>query len=165
MRLGDAVRTARKEKGWSQVQLAEAAGVSEATVQNLESGKSRKGMPSSLPRVERALGWMPGSGDDILMGGEPTPSVVDETPANPAAPDGLPLRIVQELNDGPLLDTTVLDLTPLGSDARMIVVVKGQPDATPDQIRADLLAWAKAQRRLSNLSDDAGDDEPTANEA
>lgn len=153
-RLADAVEAAREAKSLTQVALAEAAGVSESTVQNLESGVERKRVPASLPKVERALGWSPGSGERVLEGGDPT-LTAEETGAPPT---DLPLRIIQELQDGPLLDTTVLDLTPLGSNARMIVVVKGEPDASPEQIRADLLAWAKAQRHLQNLD---GDDDPT----
>jgi len=153
-RLADAVEAARDAKGLTQVALAALAGVSESTVQNLESGAERKRVPASLHRVERALGWAPGSGERILDGGDPEPQ---EDSAPP--PSGLPLRIVQELQDGPLLDTTVLDLSPHGSGARMIVVVKGAPDATPEQIRADLLAWAKAQRHLQNLGEDDDPDE------
>jgi transcriptional regulator with XRE-family HTH domain len=152
-RLAAAVEAAREAKSLTQVALAEAAGVSESTVQNLESGKERTRVPASLPKVERALGWAPGSGEAILDGGDPTPVSEVAAPAS-----GLPLRILQELQDGPLLDTTVLDLTPLGSNARMIVVVKGEPDASPEQIRADLLAWAKAQRHLQNLEDDDPDE-------
>ncbi|MEU2603206.1 helix-turn-helix domain-containing protein [Streptomyces albus] len=166
-RLADAIRAARKQKGWTQVQLADAADVSEATVQNLESGTTRRNVPTSLPKVERALGWSAGSGEAVLLGGEPSPLKHDADTSSRDVPDGLPLRIVQELADGPLLDTKVLDLTPLGSDARMIVVVKGNPTASAEQLRNDLLAWAKAQRHLQNLEDDKPDDgeSPTANEA
>ncbi|GAA1065302.1 helix-turn-helix transcriptional regulator [Streptomyces asiaticus] len=175
-RLADAVRAARTALGMTQVELADAAGVAEATVQNLEGGKDRNRLPTSLPRVERALRWGPGSGAAILNGGEPAslpPTLDTETGAAESAPaaaegappGGLPLRIVQELADGQLLDTTVMDLTPLGSEARMIVVVKGKPDASPEQIRRDLLAWQKAQRKLQNLGGDDEDDPPVANEA
>lgn len=153
-RLARTIEDARKAKGLTQVGLAEAAAVSESTIQNLESDKERKHVPASLYKVERALGWATGSGEAILNGGEPA---VAEEAAEP--PTDLPLRILQELKDGPLLDTTVLDLTPLGSKARMVVVVKGEPDASPEQIRADLLAWAKAQRFLQNLGEE--DDGPT----
>ncbi|MFJ2399783.1 helix-turn-helix transcriptional regulator [Streptomyces xanthochromogenes] len=155
-RLAEAVEAARIELGMTQVDLAQAAGVSEGTIQNLESGKDRPRFPTSLPRVERALKWAPGSGDAVFSGGDPIPLPPEEPAPEDVAPSdvqSLPLRIQQELADGPLLDTTVLDLTPLGSDARMIVVVKGKPDATPEQIRRDLLAWAKAQHLLQNLSD------------
>lgn len=153
VRLAEAIEAAREAKNLTQVALAKAAGVSESTIQNLESGTERKRVPASLPTVERALGWTAGSGERVLEGGDPEPLGEAAAP-----PSDLPLRIIQELQDGPLLDTTVLDLTPLGSNARMIVVVKGEPDASPEQIRADLLAWAKAQRHLQNLD---GDDDST----
>ncbi|MFF0277520.1 multiprotein-bridging factor 1 family protein [Streptomyces sp. NPDC004330] len=151
--LADSVEAAREAKNLTQVALAEKAGVSESTIQNIESGKERTRVPASLHKVERALGWKPGSGERVLEGGAPE---VEEATAPP--PSGLPLRIVHELQDGPLLDATVLDLSPLGSDARMIVVVKGAPGASPEQIRADLLAWAKAQEHIQNLpnTDDQG---------
>lgn len=169
-RLANAVRDARTALKMTQIELADAADVSEATVQNLESGAARTRLPFSLPKVERALGWAPDSGKAVLAGGDPTPlPSVDQpeeaTPAENPSPGDLPLRIIQELADGPLLDTTVMDLTPLGSEARMIVVVKGKPDASPEQIRKDLLAWQKAQRKLQNLGDDPDrpdDDRPIA---
>jgi len=152
--LADTIEAARETRNLTQVTLAEKAGVSESTIQNLESGKERTRVPASLHKVERALGWKPGSGERVLEGG--TPDIEEETAAPPS---DLPLRIVHELQDGPLLDATVLDLTPLGSGARMIVVVKGSPDASPEQIRADLLAWAKAQRHIQNLPNDDEPDE------
>ncbi|MEU2236111.1 helix-turn-helix domain-containing protein [Streptomyces vietnamensis] len=145
--LADTIEAARETKNLTQVALAEKAGVSESTIQNLESGQERKRVPASLHKIERALGWKPGSGERVLEGGEPE----EQQEETAAPPSDLPLRIVHELQDGPLLDATVVDLTPFGSDARMIVVVKGAPDASPEQIRADLLAWAKAQRHMQNI--------------
>ncbi|RXS78866.1 XRE family transcriptional regulator [Streptomyces sp. TM32] len=162
-RLAEAIKDARQALRLTQVDLASAAGVSESTIQNLEAGESRSRIPTSLPRVERALNWREGSAQAVLEGGEPTPSHDDDTDRAGTVTE-LPLRIVQELADGPLLDTTVLDLTPLGSDARMIVVVKGKPDASPEQIRKDLLAWAAAQRHLENLGG-SEDQSPSASEA
>ncbi|KFK87783.1 hypothetical protein IX27_17935 [Streptomyces sp. JS01] len=106
--------------------------------------------PPSVKKVEAALGWAPGSADAVLAGGEPT-SLSDASPVGDQT--GLPLRIVQELSDGPLLDTRVL---PLSGESRMVIVVKGTTDASPEQIRRDLLAWAKAQSVLQEL--DHGDD-------
>ncbi|MGW3298415.1 helix-turn-helix transcriptional regulator [Streptomyces rubiginosohelvolus] len=155
VRLGHAIEAARDAKGMTQVALAEAADVSESTVQNLEAGKERKRQPPSVKKVEAALGWAPGSADAVLAGGEPTS--LSAAPSSDASPvgdqTGLPLRIVQELSDGPLLDTRVL---PLSGESRMVIVVKGTTDASPEQIRRDLLAWAKAQSVLQEL--DHGDD-------
>lgn len=162
-RLAEAIKAAREERNLTQLEVAETAGVSESTVQNLESGTSRTRLPPSLAKIEPAIGWAPGSGKAVMEGGEPTripmtvAGAITPTPRDDqAAASDLPLRIVQELADGSLLDTAVLDLTPLGSSARMIVVVRGEPDASPDQIRRDLLAWARAQEQLETLGDDEG---------
>lgn len=155
-RLPTAIRAARERLGMTQAGLATAAGVSESTVQNLE-GRAPSRMPATMPKVERALGWAPGSARAIVEGGDPTPLEEPTAELTDIAAAGLPLRIVQEMNDGPLLDATVLDLTPHGSEARMIVVVRGTPDASPEQIRADLLAWQKAQRRLRGADGDDDD--------
>lgn len=161
--LATAIKERRLALRLTQVDLASAAGVSESTVQNLEAGETRTRIPTSLPKVEAALGWKEGAASAVLAGSEPTLAASGGDSGGGSVTE-LPLRIIQELAEGPLLDTTVLDLTPLGSDARMIVVVKGAPDASPDQIRKDLAAWAAAQRRLRDLG--GGDDEPSsANEA
>lgn len=166
-RLSRAIKDARVRLHLTQKALADAAGVSEGTVQNLEAGETRHRLPPSLPKVEAALGWEHGSAHSVLAGGEPTltPARTEAAPVSEgsSAMGDLPLRIVQELTDGPLLDTAVLDLSQLGSDARMVVVVKGKDGASPDQIRRDLLAWARAQERLQGLKDD--DEPPLANGA
>ncbi len=155
IRLGHAIEAARDAKGMTQVALAVAADVSESTIQNLEAGKARVRQPPSVKKVEAALGWTPGSADAVLAGGDPTTAPPGPREELPQAGDqsGLPLRIIQELADGPLLDTTVL---PLSGDSRMVIVVKGTPDASPEQIRRDLIAWAKAQSVLQNLDHEPG---------
>ena len=161
--LAAAIRSAREARGLSQVDLAELAGVSEGSVQNLESGKPRNRMPQTLAKIEPHLGWVAGSGRAILNGGEPTPDedVTTTAPAEGKLRRKLPLRIVDELeSDDPLLDSTVIQL-PGVDGARMTVVVHGRPDATPEQIQEALLAWRQAERKLRRLPD-GGDDEPRA---
>lgn len=160
-RLAGAIRAAREALGLTQAALAERAGVSEGSVQNLESGKSRTRISPSLAKIEAALGWAVGSGRAILDGGEPPQA--QEAPA--ARRDDrlrrkLPLRIVDELeSDDPLLDSTVIQL-PGVDGARMTVVVHGRPDATPQQIQEALLAWRQAEERLRRVQ--GGGDEPRA---
>lgn len=162
-KLATAIRAAREARGLSQVALAELAGISEGSVQNLESGSSRTRIPPSISKVEPHLGWAEGSGRAVLDGKEPTPAT---TPA-PASDkesrrSNLPLRVVDELeSDDPLLDSTVIQL-PGVNGARMTVVVRGKPDATPEEIQAALLAWRKAERNLHRLSEDDGGGEPRA---
>ncbi|WP_306317317.1 MULTISPECIES: helix-turn-helix transcriptional regulator [unclassified Streptomyces] len=164
--LATAIRAAREARGLSQVALAELAGVSEGTVQNLEDdGQRRSRIPPSLAKVEPHLGWTPGSGHDILRGGQPTPATppADAPPQSGKARDRLrdrlPLRIVDELeSDDDLIDSQVIELP--GTDgARMTVVVHGRAAATPEQIQEALLAWRRAERNLRRPSGE-GDAEP-----
>lgn len=149
-RLGEAIEAARDALGMSQVGLAEAAGISESTVQNYEAGVVRVRLPVTLGHVEQALGWAPGSGVAVLKGGDPTP--IAATPAK--AELNLPLRVAQALEDGQLIDTKILELNDK-SGAKMIVVVKGKPNASPDEIRAALEAWERAEDRLRDVAHDA----------
>lgn len=163
-KLAEAVRVAREARGLTQEALADLAGISESSVQNLEKGHPRTRIPPSLAKVEPHLGWAEGSGMTVLQGGEPTLRASDKSHAAPR-PDklrkGLPLRIVDELeSDDPLLDSTVIQLPGIDG-ARMTVVVRGRPDATPEQIQAALLAWRQAERKLHRLPD-GGDPEAQA---
>ncbi|MFF8100078.1 hypothetical protein ACF07S_09935 [Streptomyces sp. NPDC016640] len=171
-KLATAIRAAREARRLTQLALAELAGISEGSVQNLEDISRRPGrIPPSLAKVEPHLGWAEGSGLAILRGGEPTPAPVvhDASASLHGGPDRLrgklPLRIVDELeSDDPLLDSQVIQL-PGTQGARMTVVVHGTPDATPEQIQEALLAWRKAERNLRRLSDDDGDEPQAANGA
>jgi len=166
--LGTAIRAAREGRGLTQPQLAERAGVSEGSVQNLEAGKPRGRMPQTLAKIEPHLGWEAGSGRLVLDGGEPIPA--SDVPAGDrggAEADKLrrkySLRIVDELeSDDPLVDSTVIQL-PGANGARMTVVVHGSPDATPQQIQDALLAWRRTEENLRRLPDDDDDNgEPQA---
>lgn len=160
-RLGRAVADARRALGLTQKDLADQIGVSRGAIQSIERGEEFTKITQTLRAVERALGWQKGSIESVLDGGDPKapPQKVDQ-PERPEAPaelaPQLPLAIVHELSaeTGPVLDTTVLDLPGASPGSRMIVVIKGSPDASPEQIRADLLAWSKEQRRLRGLTSD-----------
>lgn len=71
-RLATAIQRRREALGFTQVQLATLAGVTDTTIRNLEGGRRFTRPPASLPAVEQALGWAPGSGRAVLAGGEPT---------------------------------------------------------------------------------------------
>lgn len=77
-RLGNHVTARRVALGMNSVRALSAAtkkisprGISERSLGKLENGR---GVPyrSTLAMVEMALGWAPGSAQDILGGGEPT---------------------------------------------------------------------------------------------
>lgn len=61
--LGDRVRTARRKLNWTQQRLAKEAGVSQATISGLESGRSESS--KDLPKIAAALGR---STDYLAMG-------------------------------------------------------------------------------------------------
>lgn len=148
-RLADAIRKAREAAGMTQTDLAQRADIATGSVQNLESGRPRTRMPQSLAKIEEVLGWEPGSGIAIVRGAASRPRKVGEEPAQTPEPgrSDLPLRVIDELEDGPLLDSTVLHLGD-DSGARMIVVVRGKPDASPEEIHEALQAWRRMERRM-----------------
>jgi transcriptional regulator with XRE-family HTH domain len=169
VRLGKALQAARKASGVTQEKLADELGVGRSAVQLIERGKEFN-KPSQTQRAfARRVGWVEGSIEAVLAGGEPTlaPSAV---PPASAADDArvesrLPLRIVDELaDDGALLDTTVV---PLGDDARMVVVVKGKPGATAAELRRNLEAWRAAYQHLLEAVEveRGGEEDSAANEA
>jgi DNA-binding XRE family transcriptional regulator len=147
--LGREIRNSRIAQGMTQDDLAAAAHVSRASLQNLERGAVRTRVPTSLRAVTDALGWAPTAALSIL---QPDAGIkAAPQPQEPISAFDLPLRVQQELHDGPLLDSTVIDLPDSG--ARMVVVVKGKSDATPEELRQALLAWMKAQQVLDTLGD------------
>lgn len=166
-RLADAIRTAREARGLTQPQLAERAGVSEGSVQNLESGKPRSRMPQTLSKIELHIGWAEGSGRLVLDGGDPVP--VSDAPVDSRVDTDADrlrrkysLRIVDELvSDDPLVDSAVIQL-PGANGARMTVVVHGSRDATPQEIQDALLAWRRTEEGLRRLPDDDDNGDPQA---
>lgn len=159
-RVGDAVRAARKAQDLTQAELGARANVSTATIRAIERGTEYGSVTLTLRSVEAALSWAPGSVQAILDGGQPTTQydVAAGAPAEPTrtTTDGLPLRVARALTEGTTLDTTIVPLSP---GAEMVVIVKGKPSATPDEIRAALLAWEEREGHLDRLGDVA--DEPS----
>lgn len=165
-KLAAAIRAAREARGLTQVALAELAGISEGSVQNLESGDPRTRIPPSLTKIEPHVGWATGSGRAILDGGDASPAPATGEPSGDRRGDKdkirdkYSLRIVDELeSDDPLVDSAVIQL-PGMDGARMTVVVHGTPDATPEQIQEALLAWRKAEARLQRLPGESDGDGP-----
>ncbi len=163
-RLARAIQQARESHGMpgglrmTQTQLAEAAGVSEGTIQNLENpDRTYRRRPTTLAAVEKVL-WKPGSVDAVLAGGDPVPLTADaeDDTAPPASPKPraggrLPLRVEHEL-DGDVVDTDVIDLGRSGM--KMIVVVvrePGQDLPDDDQLREEYREWGRVQRELRGI--------------
>lgn len=144
-RLGKALKAARQAMGITQEELAAELGVSRSVVQGIERGKSHSKPSLTMRAYARRAGWTADSIEEVLVGGEPSSAPQSEAVAA-EPPSGLPLRIVDELSDdGALLDTVVV---PLDGDARMVVVVKGKPGASPEEIRRNLEAWRSAHQHL-----------------
>lgn len=72
-RLADFARAARLALGLTQAELAAKAGIGFTTIQLLERGTARTRLPDTIPAVEAALGWAPGSARAVLGGGVPEP--------------------------------------------------------------------------------------------
>lgn len=161
-RLGLAIKARREELGMTTQQaLADTAGVTRQTVQSLEAGKERSRMPAAIAPVEEALKWEPGTVARILTGETEAPR---ETSARFA--EGMPMRIAQELTDGQVMDTEVLDLSVPGSSSRLVVVFKRDSpaaDMDPDELRASLQEWSRIQRAMRRIA--ASPPEGTADEA
>lgn len=161
-RLAAAIKAARARRGMRQVDLAEAAGVSEATVQNLESsevGEERSRVPTSLAAVERALGWTPGSGEIVLAGGEPVP--IEGAPTKGALAEGMPLRVQKELTSGKVVDTYVADLSRPGARGRFVVVWKAdEADGAGELDEEDVAEWTRIQRAMRGLPTGEAPDKP-----
>ena len=143
-RLADAIVSARSAQGLRQVELATKAQVSRGTLQNLERGQAVR--MTTVFNVTRALEWPNDHAERLLA------ERVEGVPTTTSMPSDLPLRVAGELEDGPLLDSTVLHLGD-ESGARIIVVVRGKPDASPDEIRKALEEWRRVERRIQKPAD------------
>lgn len=160
-RLGEALQAERKTAGLNQEDLARELGVGRSTVQKIERGH-KFGKPTMAARAyARWARWTDGSVERVLAGGDPnhvheasagargTPPPVTEGLSESAA-GRLPVRVVDEIeNDGALVDTAVI---PLSHGGTMVVIMKGTPGATPEEIKAALEAWRRAQPQLQELA-------------
>lgn len=145
--VAEAIRASRLALGMTQERLAHEVGVSRVTIQSLESGSPRTRVSAALLEVARTLGWPNGRVEDLLSGGDSAHPVRQARQSKRSEGSDLPLRITEELDQGRTYDAQVLDL-PGESGARMIVVVKGDMDATPGQIQEALLAWRRMAKKM-----------------
>ncbi|WP_329132838.1 hypothetical protein OG552_14240 [Streptomyces sp. NBC_01476] len=139
--------------GLSQEELgALADGAGRTVIQTIERGHKFKKVTKTLLNVEYALGWRRGSVERILGGEDPLPLNPPEEQAGGRSQadgyGGLPLRVSHTLTEGTTLDTTIVPLTP---NADMVVVVKGKPTATPEQLKDAMLAWEEREGYLAQL--------------
>jgi transcriptional regulator with XRE-family HTH domain len=77
--LADHIRAERNRRGWTQDDLARAAGISSTkTVWDLETGRSRRRIPGSAQSVEKAFGWPAGTARRIVFEQDAPGPTVDE---------------------------------------------------------------------------------------
>lgn len=69
--LADYIRSEMARRRWSQRDLAGESGVSERTISDLLSGRPRKWLPRTMPRIELAIEWDPGTAERVLLGATP----------------------------------------------------------------------------------------------
>lgn len=152
-RLGAALTSSRHAQGLTQVETASRAGVSRATLQNLERGKPAR--LSTVHAVARALSWPSEYAENVLAdrtGGLP-PALHPESgrqAADAESASDLPLAVLNELKQGSLIDSEVVELG-AESGARIIVVMRGDADMTPEQIEAVLEDWKRMRRQVPKM--------------
>jgi transcriptional regulator with XRE-family HTH domain len=162
-RLAAAVRARRKALRLTQQELADSAGVNVMTIRNLEGLRQFSKMPGTIGKVERALGWEPGSAEAVADGGEPT--LVSES-VNGRAPNvtggadeaseirGLPAGIRAALSEGEHLAGDVIDLSEPGDGFRLIVVAQRGMYQTAEDIetlRKQMKEWMRIQSGIRRL--------------
>lgn len=152
-RLGRAIKARREELGMpTQQALADAADVTRQSVQSLESGKQRTRMPRSIGKVEKVLGWEPGTAARHL-----TAEAAAENGMAVRLAEGMPVRIVKELSAGQVVDTEVVELCIPGSPFKLVAILKQDepaPDASPEEMARVLEEWSRVQRALRQIGDD-----------
>jgi transcriptional regulator with XRE-family HTH domain len=151
MAVADALRASRVSQGLTQADLAQKAKISRVAVQALERGRARARMSPALLAVTQVLGWPDGYVNQVLAGeAEGPPRAIDAPQARggEGLPPDLPLAVTHELKQGALIDSRVVHLGD-DSGARMIVVLKGDVDMTPEQIERALKEWRRVARQMT----------------
>lgn len=72
-RVSEHVAAERGRRNWSVTQLARAADLSPRTIEYVEAASRGSYSPATIGKLESALGWAPGSIDQIRGGGKPIP--------------------------------------------------------------------------------------------
>lgn len=160
-RLGPAIVGAYQDLGMRHSEFARLANVSLSTLHRVERGLGAAPSDTTIAKIETALGWPRGTAVGIADGQEAPPPSLPIPIRTPATPDSvmeqLPTQVRDELyRDGEVLGVDVVDLGPDGSGARMIVVVKRDPegaDPSPETLRATLEEWQRKRKELWRQGD------------
>lgn len=161
-RLGTALKRDREQQGMTQEDVTEQLDASLSSIQAIERGQEYRKPTRIIRQYAGLLHWAAGSIEEVLGGGErtlihaggsgPPPSSQSEAPADAEVDDRrLPLRIVHELSDeGELLDTAVIRI---GEKGRAVIVVKGEPGVSADELLDELRAWNRKRASLEGGDD------------
>lgn len=157
-RLGHAFAEARRAENLTQTDVADRISVSRTPIQAIErghaSGKPFLKVTGTMRAYARLLGWTDASIDQVLAGGDPEKVAPPPPPSAPEPPSDLPPAIALELRSGQTIDSTVVHLGPEDSDARIIVVLKGESDMTDEQLEDAWRRWRKSRRHLQGITSD-----------
>ncbi|GAA3113472.1 helix-turn-helix domain-containing protein [Streptomyces echinatus] len=156
-RLGRTFAAARRDKGLTQQEAADALHVSRAPIQAIERGRQSNGTDFSkvtrtMRDYARLVGWTADSPSRILDGEEPEPDV-QPVPVQPEpAPSDLPPAVDRELRSGKTLDHTVVHMgSEEDDDTRIIVVLKGAEDISEEELDELWRKWRRTRRHLQAM--------------
>lgn len=162
-KLGERLKAAREAIPLTQEELGERIGVGRNALRLVENGRAKR-VTATIRAYAREVGWTDDSVTAVLAGREPrmrgdfdvdergTPGPVNvHAELARALLDRLPQRILQELADGHVVDSDVMDLTGDGSSAVMTLVVERGADPAPDEVRDHLREWGKVQREIRRI--------------
>ena len=167
-RLGEEYAGARERRRLTQAQAHEALGISRTTLQKIEAGRVYTKVQHVHRAYARLVGWTEESPELVLAGGdpvlvdpdepsdeEPPPSarvkdvLTDPEAAQATGLDDLSLVVVDALNaDGRIVNDQVWTVPIAGTTARAALVVRLDPNASPEEQRAVAEAWREREEAI-----------------
>lgn len=148
--LGKALKAARVLRGLEQGDIAKATGKTRGAIRNIENG-AIKSISATVIAYARLVGWTEESVRLVLEGKDPVmrdsrPRAADVRAAEniasaPETPRDLSLRVMQALVEGPLIDSQVITVRTESGEVTATLVVRGEPDATPEELVEQYKAW------------------------
>jgi transcriptional regulator with XRE-family HTH domain len=160
-RLGRTFAAARRAKGLTQQEAADAIGVSRAPIQAVERGRQSNGsdftkVTRTMRDFARLVGWTDDSPARILDGEEPEPATQPVSAPAPEPGSSLPTAVDRELRAGKTLDHTVVHLgSESDDDTRIIVVLKGAEDISEEELDELWHKWRRTRRHLQAIPGEA----------
>lgn len=148
--LGRQLAEARQSAGKTQVALAAEIGVSKSTIKAIEYGRPYEKVQANHRAVAQAVGWTPGSVEDVLDGRRPTVAGGSRSAAGAPAsklPEGLSDRARLELGSARAFDDTVVRVG-LGRRKVIMILTEADDAVSPEELRKDIEMWEQIQRAV-----------------